>query len=41
MAILDVFAADAPYAGFPNVVHIHPNIIELIPTMQADLKPPQ
>jgi pyruvate/2-oxoglutarate dehydrogenase complex dihydrolipoamide dehydrogenase (E3) component len=38
-SILDVIYAKAPYTVIQRVVHIHPTVSELIPTMLGDLKP--
>jgi pyruvate/2-oxoglutarate dehydrogenase complex dihydrolipoamide dehydrogenase (E3) component len=37
--ILDIMYAGAPYTTMQRVVHIHPTVSELIPTVLGDLKP--
>jgi hypothetical protein len=38
-SILDVMYANAPYTVIQRATHIHPTVIELIPTMLSELKP--
>lgn len=38
-SILDAMALKARYTEFQRVVHIHPTVAELIPTLMGELKP--
>jgi len=38
-SLLDVMAADVPYAVIQRCVHIHPTVSELIPTLLGTLVP--
>ncbi|MGA9374579.1 MAG: FAD-containing oxidoreductase [Mycobacterium sp.] len=38
-AILDVMSAKLPYTAISRVMHIHPTVSELVPTLLQDLKP--
>ena len=40
-SILDIMHAKQPYPVIQRVMHIHPTVSELIPTMLGDLKPLQ
>ena len=37
--LLDVMAADQPYAVCSRAVHIHPTVSELLPTLLQQLQP--
>ena len=37
--LLDVMYAEVPYIVIQRVVHIHPTVAELIPTMLGELEP--
>jgi pyruvate/2-oxoglutarate dehydrogenase complex dihydrolipoamide dehydrogenase (E3) component len=37
--VMDVMYAKVPYTVLKRVVHIHPTLSELIPTMAGDLQP--
>ena len=38
-SLLDIMAADASYKVIQRAVHIHPTVIELIPTLLEQLEP--